>query len=50
MIPPCSYYSCYLPVLHTSGHDYVILLYLYTLLLPIISQTLNWLPSTLNMV
>ena len=32
------------------GHDHVILLHLYTSLLSIISQTLNQLPSTLNMV
>ena len=32
------------------GHDYVILLHLHTSLLPIALRTLNWLPSTPNMV
>jgi len=48
--PPCGHDSCHLPVLHTSRHDYVILLHLYTPLLPIVSQTLNWLLSTSNTV
>ena len=30
------------------GHDYVIMLYLHTLLLLDVSQPLNWLSSTLN--
>jgi len=32
------------------GHDHVILLHLHTSLLPIVPQTPNQLPSTLNMV
>ena len=50
MIPPCSHDSHHLPVLHTFRHDHMILLYLYTSLLPIISWSLNRLPSTPNMV
>jgi len=37
MIPPCGHDSYYLPVLHSPGHDHVILLYLHTSLLPIVS-------------
>jgi len=36
MTPPCSHDSHHLSVLYTSGHDYMILLHLYTLLLPIV--------------
>jgi len=36
MTPPYSHNSHHLPVLHTSGYDHVILLYLHTPLLPII--------------
>ena len=50
MTLPCSHDSYDLPVLHIFGHDHVILLHLYTPLLPIVPQTLNWLPSTLNTV
>ena len=41
MTPPCSHDSCHLPVLHTSGHNYVILLHLHTPLLLVILQTPN---------
>jgi len=36
MTLPYGHYSHYLPVLHTSGYDHVIPLYLHTLLLPIV--------------
>ena len=48
--PPCSYDSHHLPVFHISGHDHVILFYLYTLPLLVVSWTPNQLPSTLNTV
>jgi len=41
MTPPYDHNSHHLPVLYTSGHDHVILLYLYTPLLPIVPQTPN---------
>jgi len=41
MILPCGHNSCHLPVLYISRHDHVILLYLYTPLLPVVSQTPN---------
>ena len=44
--PPCSHDSYHLPVLHTSGHNYVILLHLHTPLLPVVLQTPNPKPQT----
>ena len=48
--PLCGHNSCHLPILYTSKHDHVILLYLHTLPLSIIPQTPNQLSSTLNIV
>ena len=47
---PCNHNSHHLPVLYISGHDHVILLYLYTLSLSIVPQTPNQLFFTLNIV
>ena len=50
MTPLYGHNSHHLPVLYISRHDHVILLHLYTPLLPVVPQTLNQLSSTLNTV